>query len=334
MNLLRHLLYFITVAEEGHFGHAANRLGMTQPPLSKGVLRLEQRLGVTLLSRGTRGVQLTPAGVELLPRARALLENAEEFEEAAERQREYRGALRIGLIPQLSDRSVAAVVRAVRHAGVPGQPGQPGPAEPAEPAEPAGPAGPAGPHGGPGEADGEQARSVITTIGPTVELADAVAAGRLDCAVVHHPALVHALECGPVLKLRRWLLVPSDHPVARATAPAVRSLTGLPFALAPRAHGTAAYDLFVDTLRGRGLDPRFLPAVSDRETVAAVAAGRAFGLTADGSLHAPGVTRLALQDDGIGLRVRLVWRDPGPSAAVRAAVESALREQYEQGSGE
>lgn len=73
VDLLRRLRVFVAVAEEGHFGHAADRLGMTQPPVSQGVRRLEGKLGVTLLTRTARGVGLTSAGAELLPRATALL---------------------------------------------------------------------------------------------------------------------------------------------------------------------------------------------------------------------------------------------------------------------
>ncbi|RKT81956.1 DNA-binding transcriptional regulator, LysR family [Saccharopolyspora antimicrobica] len=282
MDLLRHLRFFVAVAEEGHFGHAADRLGMTQPPVSQGVQRLEAKLGVTLLTRGSRGVHLTTAGAELLPRARALLDGAEQFEEEARRQRENRGAVRIGVIPALTDRQVAACTAAVRAAA-------PDPA----------------------------ARTVITTTAPTTDLVEAVAAGRLDCAAVHHPALIGALTPGPVLKIRRWLLIPSDR------KPSIRGLRGLACATAPRNHGTAAFDLLVDTLRTKGLDPDFLPAPGDREAITAVAAGRAFALTTDPELDGPGVVRAPAGDD-LALRVRLVWQE---SAAedVRTAFEASLR---------
>jgi DNA-binding transcriptional LysR family regulator len=71
---VRELRYFVAVAEELHFGRAAERLGMAQPPLSKAIRQLEQRLGVRLLERTTRRVALTPAGSELLAQARTALE--------------------------------------------------------------------------------------------------------------------------------------------------------------------------------------------------------------------------------------------------------------------
>ncbi|ATE56211.1 MULTISPECIES: LysR family transcriptional regulator [Actinosynnema] len=72
----RELRYFVTVAEELHFGRAAERLGMAQPPLSRAIQRLERRLGAVLLERDRRGVALTPAGEVLLREGRVVLDAA------------------------------------------------------------------------------------------------------------------------------------------------------------------------------------------------------------------------------------------------------------------
>ncbi|WP_017934444.1 LysR substrate-binding domain-containing protein [Nocardioides sp. Iso805N] len=82
---LRHLRYFVAVAEERHFGRAAERLHMAQPPLSQSIRQLESELGVTLLQRTTRRVDLTEAGRAYLERARGILGDVEGAADLARR---------------------------------------------------------------------------------------------------------------------------------------------------------------------------------------------------------------------------------------------------------
>jgi DNA-binding transcriptional LysR family regulator len=87
----RELRYFVAVAEELHFGRAAARLSMTQPPLSRAIRQLEHRIGVELLERTSRSVRLTPAGEVLLADGRAALEAV-----AAATRRARRAATPVG----------------------------------------------------------------------------------------------------------------------------------------------------------------------------------------------------------------------------------------------
>ncbi|MCD5351971.1 LysR family transcriptional regulator [Kineosporia mesophila] len=81
----RELRYFVAVAEELHFGRAAQRLGMAQPPLSRAISQLERRMGVELLQRDSHSVSLTAAGAVLLHEGRAALEAMEAAEHRTRR---------------------------------------------------------------------------------------------------------------------------------------------------------------------------------------------------------------------------------------------------------
>ncbi len=96
---LRQLRYFVTVAEELHFGHAAERLHMTQPPLSQAIQALEQEIGVKLFARTKRKVALTPVGAQWLTHVRRLLDDATGLPEIAVRlSRGETGSLSVAFV--------------------------------------------------------------------------------------------------------------------------------------------------------------------------------------------------------------------------------------------
>jgi DNA-binding transcriptional LysR family regulator len=104
---LRHLRYFVTVAEELHFGRAARRLGVSQPPLSRQVQALEAAVGTPLLERTRRSVSLTPAGAAFFVDASAILRRTEE---AVRRTREIASGARGTLSVAFSETAAASGV--------------------------------------------------------------------------------------------------------------------------------------------------------------------------------------------------------------------------------
>lgn len=174
MDLIKHVRYFVTVAEEQHIGHAADELGMTQPPLSQGIQRLERRWGLRLFDRRARGVQLTEAGAGLLASAQHVLDAADDLDrEAAERSEDARPR-RLGLPPDLGPvlaHCAAVAARALEESGT----------------------------------------AVLPVIAPTTSLVDQLARGEIDLAVIQHPTVVDGLVVGPVHAVPRVLAVTADH---------------------------------------------------------------------------------------------------------------------------
>jgi DNA-binding transcriptional LysR family regulator len=114
---LRHLRYFVTVAEELHFSRAARKLNISQPPLSRQIRELEEEIGVELLRRSKRRVELTAAGQSFLDRARMVLRDSSELGEVARRAEQGEtGQVSVGFIHTAGYRLLPAVIREFRDA--------------------------------------------------------------------------------------------------------------------------------------------------------------------------------------------------------------------------
>jgi DNA-binding transcriptional LysR family regulator len=174
---LRHLRYFVAVAEELHFRRAAERLHVAQPAVSEQVRKLEVDLGVQLFERTHRSVSLTPAGTALLEEARRVLRQAGVARQAA-RSAEARATmrLRIGYLP---DALPGSVPRALRHV-----------------------------------AASLPAVEVDLESGPAARLVDDVRAGRLDAAVTTLPARTNGLRTLALGEQGAVVALPAIHPQA------------------------------------------------------------------------------------------------------------------------
>jgi DNA-binding transcriptional LysR family regulator len=113
---LRLLRYFIAVAEELSFNRAAQRLHMTQPPLSNQIKQLEDELGVLLFTRTSRGVRMTEAGEALLEEARRFFVQLEQATRVVQRVGHGEvGRLTLGFVPSASNEVLPSILRAFRH---------------------------------------------------------------------------------------------------------------------------------------------------------------------------------------------------------------------------
>jgi DNA-binding transcriptional LysR family regulator len=114
---LRHLRYFLAVAETLHFGRAAKKLGMAQPPLSQQIRRLEEMLGAPLFERTTRGVTLTPAGAVLRERATStMVRLADDLEQSRRVARGEEGRLTVGFSGSVMFTELPIAIQAYRRA--------------------------------------------------------------------------------------------------------------------------------------------------------------------------------------------------------------------------
>ncbi|MDI9570507.1 MAG: LysR family transcriptional regulator [Pseudomonadota bacterium] len=112
---LRHLQYFVAVAEELHFGRAARRLNISQPPLSQQIRLLEEEIGVRLLNRTKRRVEITPAGAAFLAEARRILVASEEaVRQALRADKGEIGSLAVGFIGSANYSVLPPVIREFR----------------------------------------------------------------------------------------------------------------------------------------------------------------------------------------------------------------------------
>lgn len=219
---LRHLRYFAAVAEDLHFGRAALRLGVSQPPLSQQIRALEAEVGVPLLTRHPRGVDLTEAGKAFLAEARAALEQVERAVEAARRSaRGEQGRLAIGYTSSTAFHPlIPAVVRAFRQAA--------------------------------------PAVALELEESSTGELIEALRRERLDAAFVRTPVGDTAgLVIAPLLRERMLVVLPAQHPLAQrpATALALAELAEETFILYRRPTGPGLYDAIIAACHAAGFAP-------------------------------------------------------------------------------
>lgn len=216
---LRQMECFVAVAEEGSFRAAAERLHMSQPPLSRQIRLLEEALGVTLLLRGSSGATPTLAGRKFLVEARSALGKATRAVEVARRHRdEPPRALRVGFTTFFDPDVVLAVEPAYRKQ-VPG--------------------------------------GVLRPIpGISVDLLKALRRNALDVALVGLPCNARGLVVEPLKSDPLYAMLPSSHPLARQRTVSVKQLQDEPMFWLQRKVNPGLFDHFEELLARAGCDLR------------------------------------------------------------------------------
>lgn len=234
---LRRLRYFIAVAEELHFGRAAERLNMAQPPLSQAIRRLEAELGVTLLHRSTRRVDLTDAGRGYLARARKILGEVDEA--AHEARRVAAGAvghLAIGCVGSATYSLLPAISRGLSM-----------------------------------ELPGVDFSFRGEMLAP--DQATALRTGEIDLALLRPPSADPSLTVLPLRRDRLVVAVPADHRLAALPQLAVTDLAGAGLIVHSADRRSVMYDVVVGLFRDAGAEPRIRHEVGETSTLITLVAG-------------------------------------------------------------
>jgi DNA-binding transcriptional LysR family regulator len=213
---LRHLRYFVAVAEELHFRRAAERLHVAQPAVSEQIRKLEAELGVRLFDRTQRNVALTDAGAALLTQAYRVLRQAEAAREAA-RSASDRPGLRIGYVPTAMQASIPRALRRL----VGAMPNLQTTIEP----------------------------------GSGLELVDAVRAGELDAAVVSLPVPTAGVRVTPLGEQRAMAVFAVDNEHAVKPHVALERIAPERIVVLPRDADRPLYDAVLATCCAAGISP-------------------------------------------------------------------------------
>jgi DNA-binding transcriptional LysR family regulator len=260
---LRQIKFFMAVAEERHFGRAAERMYIAQPALSQHVRRLERELEVQLFDRSARHVRLTPAGEAFLQVARRMSRQVDEATLAARRaEAGETGSLNVGVHLPVAAPVLSVVLRHWNRLR-------------------------------------PNVRPRLTS-GRAGELVDLVRRRELDVALVDGPVTDRSLTSVLVVEDHMVVVLPADHPLAREDTLSFDSLREEQFVAVARHSSVSLHDRFIELCGAAGFSPDVAVEVDDPDLLPmAVAAGLGVGLAASASMTAramPGLVSRPLAD--------------------------------------
>ena len=247
--LLRHFWYFLAVAEERHFGKAAKRLGMSQPPLSQQIQVLEQSLGVKLFERSRQGVRLTKEGGEILGPVQRFMEHAQRLQiEVLDARQGRDTSVTIGAVNAAIFDIMPRLTRIAKQRY---------------------------PH-----------LSLSLSEMDSASALSAVQNGAIDIALARFDQPVSALEIRPIVKDHLVVVLPIDHRLTRHDRVALAELADESMVLSPRRVSPSFFDQVVSACRDVGFSPRVVYEVrSAVSQIAFVGCGDAIGMVPSRSMR-------------------------------------------------
>ncbi len=292
MNLeLRQLRHFLAVAEEMHFGRAAQRLHMTQPPLSQSIQALEALLGTPLFARTSRSVTLTPAGAALLPHVRQLLQDAQALPDLARRAAAGEsGRLSLAFVSTADYSVLPPFLHRFRTAY-------------------------------------PQVQIELREATSDLQL-DALEQGAIDVGLLIPPLpdrMKDMLSYRPVFSEPLVLAVPQEMGAPDGAGPlALHAVADMPLIIFPRRIAPAFHDAILDCYRQAGLPPRIgQEAIQMQTIVGLVSAGMGIALVPQSvsNLKRPGVAYRQLAGKTALIETGLAWRRDNASPVLHAFLE-------------
>lgn len=295
---LRQLKHFVTLADELHFGRAAKRLHITQPPLSLSINQLETRIGFKLFDRDSKRVALTPAGAAFLPKARDLLKHLEQTHEFAQMLASGRaGRLEIGFTAgTLLYRGLASIL-----------------------------------------ADFTAANPDIQLSlreASSQDQCDLVRAGRLDAGFVNFSSPPPGLEGLIMMEEHFVACVPDSHRLAGKASISIDELRNEDFVMISEKAAHAYRNHVIALCDAAGFQPRItLDVVSLLSVVALVAHGLGVTILPESMSRSrlPGARFIRLRGSRLQASVHMVWnherQPPGLTALIHTVQQSLKRRQ-------
>jgi DNA-binding transcriptional LysR family regulator len=275
------LEYFVAVAEELHFGRAAERLHVAQPPLSRQIQRLEAEVGVQLFVRDRHGVEMTDAGTALLPEARSTLAQAERAGEIARRAaRGEEGVLEVAFVASIAFSMLPRLTRhyAQQHPGV-------------------------------------ELRLHDLSSGQQLR---ALRDGKVDVGLMMRPNLAPDLNLETLLVEPIVIVVGDSHPLATAAGATLADLADESFVLFPQAESPDIHERLLMLCSQAGFTPRIVQEATHMATIVSlVAAGVGVSLLPCSieMMGRPDVHCVPLLEPLVNCYVALAWpRAEGPPA--------------------